>query len=69
MIIFYDLGLRSKCYSYMYTLLQKVQTGYGANRASYSMVAGELPKGIKRPKRGADNLLRPRAEVKNATAT
>jgi hypothetical protein len=32
------------------------------------MVAGELPKGIKRRKRGADNLLRPRSEVKNATA-
>jgi hypothetical protein len=53
----------------MHTLLNKVDTGYGANRASYQMVAGELPKGTKRPKRRADNLLRPKAEVKNATAT
>jgi hypothetical protein len=37
----------------MYTLLDKVQTAYGAKRASYPMVAGELSKGIKRPKRGA----------------
>jgi hypothetical protein len=47
----------------MYTLLHNVQTGYGATRASHPMVAWELPKGIKRPKRGADNLLRPKAEV------
>jgi hypothetical protein len=53
----------------MYTLLQKVNTGYGANRSSYPMVAGELPKGIKRQKLGAYKLLHPRAEVKNATAT
>jgi hypothetical protein len=53
----------------MYTLLDKVQTSYGAKRASYSMVAGEFPKGIKRPKRVAVNLLRPRAEVKNAKPT
>jgi hypothetical protein len=33
------------------------------------MVAGELPKGLKRPKRGADNSLLPRAEVKNPRAT
>jgi hypothetical protein len=51
----------------MYTLLENVQTGYGAKRACYPMVAGELPKGIKRPKRRAGNLLRPRAEFKNAT--
>jgi hypothetical protein len=48
----------------MYTLLHNLQTGYGAKRASYPMVAGELPKEIMLPKRGADNLLRPRAEVK-----
>jgi hypothetical protein len=48
----------------MYTLLHNVQTGYGAKRASYPMVAGELPKGIKGAKRGAVNLLRPMAEVK-----
>jgi hypothetical protein len=51
----------------MYTLLHNVQTGYGAKRDSYPMVAGELPKGINQLKRGADNLLRPRAEVQNAT--
>jgi hypothetical protein len=53
----------------MYSFIHKVHTGYGANRASYPMVAGKLPKGIKRPKRGADNLLRHRAEFKNASAT
>jgi hypothetical protein len=105
----------------MYTLLHKAQTGYGAHRASYPMVAGELPKGksgqsvglaiyydlglrskmlqlnvyssiqrpdrllrqkasypmdggehhkgMKRPKRGADNSLRPRADIKNPRAT
>jgi hypothetical protein len=40
-----------------------------APTTSYPMVAGERPKGIKRPKRGADKILRPRAEVKNASAT
>jgi hypothetical protein len=53
----------------MYTLLLNVQTGYVANRAFYPIVAEELPKGIKHPKRGADNLLRPRSEVKNSRAT
>jgi hypothetical protein len=53
----------------MYTLLHKVQTGYGANRASYPMVAEELHKGMKRLKLGADNSLRTGADVKNATAT
>jgi hypothetical protein len=53
----------------MYTILHNVQTGYDAKRASYPMVAGELSKGIERPKREADNLLHPRAEVKNATAS
>jgi hypothetical protein len=53
----------------MYTVLHNVKNGYGANRASNSMVAGELPQGIKRPKRVADNLLRPRSEIKNARAT
>jgi hypothetical protein len=52
----------------MNTILHNVQTGHGANRASYPMVAGELPKRINRLKRGADNLLRHRAEVKCATA-
>jgi hypothetical protein len=52
----------------MYSFIQKVHTGYGAKRASYPMVAGEIPKGIRRPKGGDDNLLRPWAEVKNATA-
>jgi hypothetical protein len=66
--IYYDLGLRSKSQKYMYTHLHNIQTGYGAKRASYPIVAGELPKGIKRPKRGTVNLLRPRAEVKNARA-
>jgi hypothetical protein len=53
----------------MYTILDNVQTGYDAKTASYPIVTVELCKGIKRPKRGADNLLHPRAEVKNATAT
>jgi hypothetical protein len=53
----------------MYTILDNVQTGYDAKRASYPMVTGELSKGIKRPKSGADNSLLPRAQVKNATAT
>jgi hypothetical protein len=53
----------------MYTLAHNVQTGYGATRASNPMVAGELPKGIKRPKLGADTSLRPMDEVKNPTAT
>jgi hypothetical protein len=52
----------------MYNLLHNVQTGYGVNTASYPMVTRELPKGIKWPKREADNSLRPRAEVKNARA-
>jgi hypothetical protein len=41
----------------MYTLLDNVQTGYGARSAYYPMFAREHPKVIKRPKRGADNLL------------
>jgi hypothetical protein len=53
----------------MYTLLHNVQTGYGANTASYPMVAGEVPKGIKRPRHGADNSLQPRAADKNWTQT
>jgi hypothetical protein len=48
----------------MYTLFHTVQTGYGVKSASYPMVAEELPKWIKRPRREADNLLRPIAEVK-----
>jgi hypothetical protein len=48
----------------MYTLFLKVQTSYGAKRASYPMVAGEIPKGIKRPRPEDDNLLQHRAEVK-----
>jgi hypothetical protein len=53
----------------MYTLFDNIQTGYGANSASYPMGAVELPKGINQLKPGADNLLRNRAEVKNARAT
>jgi hypothetical protein len=34
----------------MYTLLNKVQTGYGTKRASYPMVAGKLHKGKKAAK-------------------
>jgi hypothetical protein len=43
--IYYDLVLRLECYSYMNILLHKFQTGYGAKRASYPIVAGEHPKG------------------------
>jgi hypothetical protein len=53
----------------MYTLLNKVQTGYGNKRDSYPMVAGEIHKGMKRQNHGANNSLRPRAEVKNARVT
>jgi hypothetical protein len=53
----------------MHSLVHNVQTGYGATRATYQMVSGEIPKGIKRPKREADNLLHPKAEVKNGRAT
>jgi hypothetical protein len=44
------------------------QTGPAANRTSYAMATGALPKGIQRPKRGADQSHRPSAEVKNCRA-
>jgi hypothetical protein len=53
----------------MYTLLHNVQTSYCAKRASYPIHVGEHHKGKKRPKLGADNSLRPRAKIKNPTAT
>jgi hypothetical protein len=53
----------------MHSLVHNVQTGYDATRATYPMVTGEIPKGIKRPKREALNLLHTKAEVKNARAT
>jgi membrane-bound lytic murein transglycosylase B len=38
----------------IYLLYFGVQTGYGANTSSYPTVNGTFPKGIERPKRGAD---------------
>jgi hypothetical protein len=48
--------------------LHCVQIGSGANTTSYPIVTGALPKGIKRPKRGADHSPRHSAEVKNGRA-
>jgi hypothetical protein len=60
-------GVKSRIAIY-FPLHHSVQTGLGAKTTSYPMVSGALPKGIKRPKRGADNSLTPRAEVKNGRA-
>jgi hypothetical protein len=56
------------CRDLIFSLLHSVQTGSGANTAPIQWLPGALPKGIKRPERGADHSPRPNAEVPHTSS-
>jgi hypothetical protein len=57
-----------KYYRTIYLLCSTLHIGCGANTSSYPMVTGDLPIGIRRPKRGAGYSPLPSIGVKNASA-
>jgi len=46
-----------------FSLLHRVQTGFGSHTASYPVGTGALSQGVKRPEREADHSPPPSAEV------